>query len=76
MWNYDQRIKILLDRLTFQIQYVQHIEWFIMGRLPHIWFPLTQQMVTMQSKELNIAMCVESIPEGGESLAGLAHVQS
>jgi hypothetical protein len=26
---YDQPFKILLDRLTFQIQYVQHREWFI-----------------------------------------------
>jgi hypothetical protein len=36
IWDYDQRFKILLDRLTFQIQDVQHREWFIAGLLPHI----------------------------------------
>jgi hypothetical protein len=30
MWDYDQWFKILLDRLTFQIQDVQHREWFIL----------------------------------------------
>jgi hypothetical protein len=41
-WDYDQQFKILLDRLTFQIQDVQHREWFIAGFLPHIQVPLTQ----------------------------------
>jgi hypothetical protein len=36
MWDYDQRFKVLLDRLTFQIEDMQHREWFIMGLLPHI----------------------------------------
>jgi hypothetical protein len=36
MWDYDQWFKILLDRLTFQIQDMQHREWFIAGLLPHI----------------------------------------
>jgi hypothetical protein len=36
IWDYDQWFKILLDRLTFQIQDVQHREWFIAGLLPHI----------------------------------------
>jgi hypothetical protein len=31
VWDYDQRFNILLDRLTFQIQDVQHREWFIAG---------------------------------------------
>jgi hypothetical protein len=36
VWDYDQWFKILLDRLTFQIQDMQHREWFIVGLLPHI----------------------------------------
>jgi hypothetical protein len=31
VWDYDQRFKILKDRLTFQIPDEQHREWFIAG---------------------------------------------
>jgi hypothetical protein len=34
VWGYDQQFKILLDRLTFQIQEVQDREWFIAGVSP------------------------------------------
>jgi hypothetical protein len=40
MWDYDQRFKILFDRLTFRIEDVQHREWFIAGLLTHIRVPL------------------------------------
>jgi hypothetical protein len=36
-------IKILLMKLTFHIQDVQHREWFIAELLSHIHVPLTQQ---------------------------------
>jgi hypothetical protein len=45
VWDYDQRFKILKDRLTFQIPDEQHREWFIAGLLSHIRFPLTQQKI-------------------------------
>jgi hypothetical protein len=63
VWDYDQWFKILLDRLTFQIQDVQHREWFIVGLLPHIWVPLTQQKVMTQSEAVEIAMHLESMWE-------------
>jgi hypothetical protein len=34
VWDYDQQFKILLNRLTFQIKYVQHREWFIADYFP------------------------------------------
>jgi hypothetical protein len=50
VWDYEQWFKILLDQLAFQIQDVQHREWFIEGLLPHIRVPLTQRKVMNQSK--------------------------
>lgn len=41
-WEFDQRFKVLMDRLTFQIPDAQHREWFITGLLPHIRMLLTQ----------------------------------
>jgi hypothetical protein len=62
IWDYDQWFKILLDRLTFQFQDVQHNKWFSVGLLPHIQVSLTLK------KETTLG--------GGETLARLAHVQS
>jgi hypothetical protein len=36
VWDYDQRFKILKDRVKFHIPDEQHREWFIAGLLPHI----------------------------------------
>jgi hypothetical protein len=75
IWDFDQRFKILMDQLTFHIIDEQHREWFIVGFLPHIHFPLTQQKITSQSKALNITMKLEASPVG-ENGAGMAQVQS
>ena len=75
VWDFDQRFKILTDRLTFQILDVHHREWFIVGLLPHIQCPLTQNKITLQSKELEITMKLEASPIG-ENGVGMAKVQS
>ena len=36
VWEYDQRFKDLMGRLTFHIFDQQQEEWFIVGLLPHI----------------------------------------
>jgi len=74
VWNYDQRFKILLDRPMFHIQDIQHREWFIVGLLPHIHVPLTQQKVMTQAKVVEIAMHLEATPRGGKTSIGLAKV--
>lgn len=56
IWDCDQWFEILLEKLTFQIQDVQHREWFIVGLLPHIHILLTQQKVTTQLEAVKIAM--------------------
>lgn len=43
VWDFDQRFKILKDQLSFQILDGKHREWFIVGLLPHLRCPLTQQ---------------------------------
>jgi hypothetical protein len=45
MWDYDYRFNIMLERLKFQLQEIQHREWFIVGFLPHNHIPLTQRKV-------------------------------
>jgi hypothetical protein len=67
MWDYDQQFNILLDRMTFQIQDVQHREWFIAGLLPHIRVPLTQQKVMTQEEAMEISMRLEATPGGVET---------
>jgi hypothetical protein len=42
VWEFDQRFKDVMGRLTFQIPDQQHREWFIAGLLPHIHSPLIQ----------------------------------
>jgi hypothetical protein len=51
VWDYNQRFKILKDRLTFQIPDEQHREWFIVGLLSHIMFPFdaTEYCITVRS---------------------------
>ena len=66
--EYDHRFKILLERLIFQILDVQNHEWCIMGLLPHIIVPLTQQKVGTQSDALEITIILEAIPRSEASL--------
>jgi len=53
-----------MGRLTFQIPYQQHIEWFIYGLLPHIQSPLIQQKVMLHTEALEITMKLEASPAG------------
>jgi hypothetical protein len=76
MWDYVQQFKILLDGIMFQIQDMQHREFIIAKLLPHIQFSLTQHKVTTQAKAVEILMCLEATPKGGETLESLAQVQS
>lgn len=41
MWDFDQRFKVLMDRLTFHILDAKHQEWFIAGYLSHIRIQIT-----------------------------------
>jgi hypothetical protein len=73
VWDYDQRFKDVMGRLTFQIPDQQHQEWFIAGLLPHIHRPLIQQKVASQPEALEIAMKLESSPVGDSG--GMVQVQ-
>jgi hypothetical protein len=61
VWDYDQRFKDLMGRLTFQILDQQHIEWFIAGLLPDILCPFVQQKVALHLEALEIAMKLEVV---------------
>jgi hypothetical protein len=60
VWDYEQRLKILLDRMRFQIYDIQCKEWFILGLLPHIQYLLTQQNVMTQVEAVEISMHLEA----------------
>ena len=36
IWDFDQRFKMLMDRVSFQMSDVQHKEWFIIMLVLHI----------------------------------------
>jgi hypothetical protein len=74
VWDYDQRFKDLMGRLTFQIPDQQHQEWFIAGLLPHIHRSLIQQKVVSQPEALEIAMKLEASPVGDGG--GMVQVQT
>ena len=42
VWDFDQRFKTLMAKVSFQMSGVQHTEWLIATLLPHIHRPLMQ----------------------------------
>jgi hypothetical protein len=75
IWEFDQRFKTLIGRLSFQIPDEQNKEWFIVALLPHIRFLLMQQKVALQAEALEIAMKLDSAPMGESSL-GMSQILS
>jgi hypothetical protein len=67
MWDYDQWFNILLERLQFQLQDVQHQECFVFLIPPHIQLSLTQKKVTTQAEVVEIAMWLVATLGGGET---------
>lgn len=56
IWEFDQRFKILLDQVRFEIALQQHKVWFIVVLLPHIILPLSQQNIETQAESLELMM--------------------
>ena len=40
IWDFNQRFKTLMAKVSFHMSNVQHKEWFIYVLLPHIYVPL------------------------------------
>ena len=47
IWDFDQRFKTLMAKVSFQMSDMQHKEWFIAALLPHIRGPLMKQKIAM-----------------------------
>jgi len=62
MWDFDQRLKYLLQQDNMQITNDQHKDWYIVSLLSHLRLPLSQQKIGTQSKALEIAMTLEASP--------------
>ena len=60
VWDFDQRFKTLMERVSFEMSEIQHKEWFIALFLSHIRLPLMQHKITTQSEALEIAMKLEA----------------
>jgi hypothetical protein len=57
--------------MKFQIQVIQHREWFIVVLLPHIQVPLTRQKFTTHSEVVEITMHLESMQGGDRTSKGI-----
>ena len=64
VWDFDQRFKTLVAKVSFQMSNVQHKEWFITALLPHMRTPLLQQKIMSQIEALEIEMKLEASPIG------------
>ena len=56
VWDFDQRFKTLMAKVSFQMSNVQHKEWFIAALLEHIRGLLMQQKIESQTEALELAM--------------------
>ena len=52
----NQRFKVSMGQVPFEIADAQHKDWFIVAILAHIRIPLTQQKIKTQAAALEIAM--------------------
>ena len=75
VWDFDQRFKTLMAKLSFQMSDVEHKEWFIAALLPHIRTSLMQQKLVSLIEALEIAMKLEALPVGDTGL-GMMQIQS
>ena len=74
MWDFDQRFKTLMARVSFEMSDVQHKEWFIAALVPHILQPLMQQKIATQSEARKIVMNLEASTVG-ENAVGMNQIQ-
>ena len=73
--DFDQRFKILMAKVSFQMLDAQHKEWFIVALLLHIQGKFLQHKVVSQTEALKIAMKLESSSiENGN--VGMMQIQS
>ena len=62
IWDFDQRFKTLMARVSFSMSDVQHKEWLIVTLVSHIRQPLMQQKIAMHSEALEIALKLKASP--------------
>ena len=75
IWDFGQRFKMLMAKVSFGMSDIQHKEWFITVLVPHIRMPLMQQKIATQSEALEIAMKLEA-SHVDETGVGMNQIQS
>ena len=75
VWAFDQRFKMLMARVSFEMSDVQHKEWFIVALVSHFQKPLMQQKIATQSEALEIVMKLKDSPVG-ENVVGMNKIQA
>ena len=68
IWDFDQRFKTLMERVSFEMSDIQHKEWFIVTLLSHIILLLMKQNIVTLSKDLEIDMKMEDSPVGENAI--------
>ena len=69
VWDFDQRIKTLMERIHFEMSNIQHKELFIAVLLTQIRLPLMHQKITTHSEALEISMKMEAYPIGENTVS-------
>lgn len=62
VWDFDQRLKCLIQQANIRIMNNQHRHGYIALLLPHLRFPLTQNKIGTQVEAMEISMRLEASP--------------
>lgn len=74
MWNFDQRLKWMLQQANIQITDAQQKDWYIIFLSPNLKFPLSQQKIVTWDEALEIDMKLEASPIQDTDL-GVKYIQ-
>ena len=74
VWDFDQRFKTMMDKVSFKMSDVQDNEWFIVTLLHYICMSLMQQKITSQVEAMEIVMKLEA-SKMGEMGIGMIQIE-
>ena len=74
IWDFDQILKTLIARVSFEISGIQHKEYFIAELLTHIRLQMMQKNIATWSEALDIFMKLETSPVVQNAI-GMSQIQ-
>ena len=74
VWDFDQRFKTMMDKVSFRMSDVQDNESFIVTLVHYIYMLLMQQKITYQVEAMEIVMKLEA-SKMGEMGIGMIQIE-